>query len=88
MGEDRVIVHRRAARYVGKLPADEKARLKERLSQLLENPSQMSGAKAMHGEWQGYQRLRVGSLRIVYWVDEDRHLVFVDYIGPRGDVYK
>lgn len=42
----------------------------------------------MHGEWHGYHRLRVGDLRVVYWVDPQERTVFVDLIAPRGDVYK
>ena len=42
----------------------------------------------MKGEWQGYYRIRVRDMRIIYWVDEENLVVYVDYIGPRGDIYK
>ena len=47
-----------------------------------------SNVKHMMGEWSGYHRLRVGSLRIIFWFDESEDIVYVDHIGPRGDVYK
>jgi mRNA interferase RelE/StbE len=30
----------------------------------------------------------VGKLRIIFWFDEKEDVVYVDHIGPRGDVYK
>ncbi len=42
----------------------------------------------MAGEWTGYRRVRVGSWRVIYWFDELKDTVYVDHIGPRGDVYK
>jgi len=42
----------------------------------------------MAGEWGGYHRIRAGKLRIIYWFDEKGDVVYVDHIGPRGDVYK
>ena len=42
----------------------------------------------MVGEWAGYHRIRVGKLRIIFWFDEKDDVVYVDFIGPRGDVYK
>ena len=42
----------------------------------------------MAGEWIGYKRIRVGDFRIIYWIDKDENIVYVDHIGPRGDIYK
>ena len=42
----------------------------------------------MFGEWAGYRRLRVGNLRLIFWYDDTEDIVYVDHIGPRGDVYK
>ena len=42
----------------------------------------------MVGEWAGYSRIRVGNLRVIYWYDEIQNTIYVDHIGPRGDVYK
>lgn len=83
----RVVVHRRAARYVKRLSAPEKSRLKKRLGQLAQDPDSVRGSKAMRGEWRGYRRLRVGDLRVIYWIDEEEKSIFVDHVGPRGDIY-
>ena len=52
------------------------------------DPFGLSNVKNMAGDWAGYQRVRVGSTRIIFWVDKDKKIVYVDHIGPRGDVYK
>jgi len=84
----KVIVHRHAAKYLKRLPRDTRQRIKNILEQLEQNPLDQPGIKHMAGEWDGYHRIRAGKLRIIYWFDEKEDVVYVDHIGPRGDVYK
>lgn len=84
----KVIVHRRAAKYLKKIPEPRKGHVKEILKKLENNPLQFPDIKRMLGEWDGYYRIRVGSLRIIFWFDQAEDIVYVDHIGPRGDVYK
>jgi len=42
----------------------------------------------MVGEWKGYYRIRMGDVRIIFWLDTQEMMVYVDHIGPQGDVYK
>ena len=44
--------------------------------------------KKMVGVWKGFYRIKLGEIRIILLVDYERRTVFVDRIGPRGDVYK
>lgn len=83
-----VIVHRHAANYLKRLPKDTKAQIKNVLKQLEDNPLTHAGIKQMFGEWAGYNRIRAGKLRIIFWFDAKEDIVYVDHIGPRGDVYK
>lgn len=83
-----VIVHRHAAKYLKRLPKETKNRIKDVLKQLENNPLKHSGIIQMFGEWAGYHRIRVGKLRIIFWFDTKEDIVYVDHIGPRGDVYK
>ena len=36
----------------------------------------------------GYYRLRIGDERIIFWVERQEVTIYVDHIGPRGDIYK
>ena len=83
-----VVIHRRAVRYLKKLPQDQQARIKHVLNEMSNDPFRLSNVKNMVGDWAGYQRMRVGSTRIIFWVDKDKKIIYVDHVGPRGDVYK
>ena len=82
------LCHRHAAKYLKRLPKETKDRIKNILKQLENNPLKHSGIKQMFGEWAEYHRIRVGKLRIIFWFDTREDIVYVDHIGPRGDVYK
>jgi mRNA interferase RelE/StbE len=84
----KVIVHRHAAKYLQRLPKKTKERIKNILKKLEENPLEQPNVKHMVGDWAGYHRIRVGEIRIIFWFDEREDLVYVDHVGPRGDVYK
>ncbi len=84
----RLVVHRRAAKYLKGLPQPLRERIKIILTQLAETPQTYPNAIHMAGNWSGYQRIRVGRIRIIFWFDENENVVYVDHIGARGDVYK
>ena len=50
-----------------------------------ENPRQLG--KALHGEWNGYWRYRVGDYRIIAKIEDDKIIIFVVKIDKRGEVY-
>lgn len=83
-----VVVHHHAAKYLKRLPKETKDRIKNILKQLENNPLKHSGIKQMFGEWAGYHRIRVGKMRIIFWFDTKEDIVYVDHIGPRGNIYK
>jgi mRNA interferase RelE/StbE len=84
----KIIVHRRAANYLKKLPQDRKNRVKKALEQVGKDPLGLPGVIKMTGEWAGYHRIRLGNMRIIFWFDEENDIVYVDHIGTRGDIYK
>lgn len=84
----KVVIHRNAAKYLKRLPEEARTRIKERLKELAQRPLDQPGVKRMLGEWAGYHRLRAGRFRVVFWFDERDDIVYVDHIGPRGDIYK
>lgn len=85
---NRVIVHKRAAKYLKKLPYAMQNRIKETLRELAADPTSYSGVVQMSGNWAGYYRIRVGDVRIIYWPDAKNSVIYVDHIGPSGSVYK
>ena len=84
----RVVVHRRAAQYLQRLPRSQRERIQSVLRDVALEPVRRPHVKPMVGEWQGYYRIRVGDVRIIFWLDTQDMTVYVDHIGPRGDVYK
>jgi mRNA interferase RelE/StbE len=44
--------------------------------------------KKLKGDWDGFFRLRVGKIRIIFTVDSDANELLVYEIDFRGDVYK
>jgi mRNA interferase RelE/StbE len=84
----KVVVHRQAAKYLKKLPEKQRSRIKKALTQLAEDPFKLKGVKTMLGEWEGYRRMRVGDFRILFWIDKEDYIIYIDHLGVRGDVYK
>ena len=63
-----VVVHQRAASYLRRLPQPQKNRIKSVLHDLALDPLNHPNVKTMVGEWAGYRRLRVGNIRIIFWI--------------------
>ena len=84
----KVVIHRDAAKYLNRLPEDSRNRIKALLKELENRAIDQQGVKPMLGEWAGYHRLRAGKFRIIFWFNDRDDIVYVDHIGPRGDIYK
>ncbi|MEA1872789.1 MAG: type II toxin-antitoxin system RelE/ParE family toxin [Chloroflexota bacterium] len=42
----------------------------------------------LSGEFRGFYRLRVGSYRVIYTVEQEEHQFVIHLIGHRRDIYK
>ncbi len=84
----KVIVHKRAAKYLKKLQKPQKETIKNALKELGKEPSKRADTKHMVGEWKGYHRIRIANYRIVFWISHEEKVIYVDHIGSRGDIYK
>ena len=88
------MLHRHAARYLERMPADRQAQMKTALRAVaaLNDLAGHPNISPMSGEWKGCYRLRVGSYRAIFqWLtspEEPDGIMEVLIIGPRGDVYK
>lgn len=78
----RIIVKKKAKKFIDKLPMPEKKRVVAAIEQLPngEDIKQLKGHE-------GILRLRVGDYRIIYTVDHGELIVMVIDAGNRGQIY-
>lgn len=77
-----IVVKKRAKKFIDRLPMSEKRRLVSAIQQL---PSG-NDIKQLKG-YDGLFRLRVGSYRVIYTVDNGKLVVCVIDAGNRGEIY-
>lgn len=77
-----IVVKKRAKKFIDRLPMNEKRRLASAIQQL---PSG-NDIKQLKG-YEGLFRLRVGSYRVIYTVDNGKLVVCVIDAGNRGEIY-
>lgn len=83
-----LVFHRRAARYYQRLPMNVKELLKAKFELLRKDPNNFPGVIKMAGSWSNHFRFRSGDLRIIFKYNSDSTRIYVNYIGPRGGIYK
>jgi mRNA interferase RelE/StbE len=78
---------RQARNYLARLPFKIKSRIVDQLHELQKNPDdQTLDVDKLKGE--SDYRLRVGQYRIIYSRYDDKLIIEVIRIRPRGDIYK
>ena len=80
-----VIIENRAQKEFIKLPANYTMAAQHTINALIENP-RPHGVKKLAGSKDGY-RVRFGSYRILYTIDDKRRLVTIYRIRDRKDAY-
>ena len=77
----------KARNYLARLPSQTKTAIVECLHQLAENPDNpFLDIHTLKGR-EGF-RLRVGQYRVLYTRQDDRLIIEIVRIRPRGDIYK
>ena len=89
MSEIRIKYSKAALKFLSKLDKKSVGRIREAVTGLTFNPP-VGDIKTMQGYSDGRKRLRVGSWRIIYRLENDGtvEIIFVIDIGNRGDIYK
>lgn len=82
-----VYLHKRATKFLQKRTPTDKQRLLEKIALLEKYPDPLLDVKKLTGEINGY-RLRVGTYRIIFFINEEKNEIFIDDIDNRGQVYK
>ena len=80
-----VFILKGAQRELSHLPIEDYERVKEAILNFRENP-RPRGLKKLVGR--GGWRIRVGSFRVIYEIDEGQKTVTVLHVGHRRDVYE
>lgn len=79
----RIVIERPALKFLMKQPQEQR----ERILKAIQGLPDVGDIKPMSGQ-KGLYRLRVGSYRVIYTVENDLLIVRVMTVGNRGDVYK
>lgn len=77
-----------AKKYLKKLDKKTAMRIVNALEGIRPTPTYHQNVKKMIGYEGEIYRLRVGNLRILYELIDNRLVIFVFRIGSRGDIYK
>ncbi|MGF1566773.1 MAG: type II toxin-antitoxin system RelE/ParE family toxin [Nodosilinea sp.] len=87
---------KRAVKYLKKLDDKTAERVREKILQLLSRlevegviPFNELDIKKLKGQWDGYFRLRVGQIRIIFTlIGEELEILLIYDINVRGSIYE
>lgn len=80
-----VLLSRQAEKFYKKLEKNVKARVREALLTLENQPY---AGKQLHGELKNNYSMRIGKSRIIYTVSEKDKIIYIIAIGPRKTIYR
>lgn len=83
-----ILLNKKSSKYYEHLSDNTAVKVNKAIEKICNNPFRGSHIKKLAGKLGGKYRYEVGDLRIVYSVDENKKIVFVEAIGQRGDIYK
>lgn len=81
-----ILIHRKAEKILKRLDGDTLNRIRSAIGSLAKEPRPV-GVKKLAG-YDNLYRIRVGDWRIIYAIEEDRLIVLVLEISPRGGPYR
>lgn len=79
----KIIIKKKAKKFIDKLPKNEKSRIVSAIEKLPNGED----IKKLKG-YNDLLRLRVGDYRIIYTIDNGNLIIYVIDVGNRGDIYK
>lgn len=79
-------IRKSAASNLQRFDAKVRRRLLNKINWLVENVSDLQHER-LAGDLNRFFRLRVGDYRILYDIDEDEEIVYIERIGHRSNVY-
>ena len=85
MASYEIEIEPKVQREIGRIPPPDINRIRDRIDALADDPRPAGVEKLT--DVGGY-RIRQGTYRIVYTIDDGAHVVTITRVGPRGDVYR
>ena len=85
MANYKILIKPSAVKELKKIPKNELSKITEKIN-LLSNDPRPSGCEKLAA--QNAYRIRQGSYRIVYTIEDDQLVILVIKIGHRRDVYR
>lgn len=80
-----ILILRRAQKELCSLPREPYTRVRDTIRALSEEPRPEGSRKlTARPGW----RIRIGSYRVIYEIDDTNHLITILHIGHRRDVYR
>lgn len=89
-----LVFSKSAIKFLEKIPPKDGKRIKAKILYLLELAEKSDSIvskeldiKPLKGIWDGFSRLRVGKIRVIFLIDLEQDELFIYLIDFRGDVY-
>jgi len=86
---------KQAIKFLQKANPEEVDKLQNQIRQLLISveeqgiiPINLLDIKKLKGQWEGFYRLRIGKIRVIFTVNINNSDLEIYTIGARGDIYK
>ena len=83
----RILFTKSADKILRSMPRELALRIRERLDMLAQDPYAPHSSVTKLQNRSGF-RLRVGDWRVIYEIEDDKLIILVLKIGPRGEVYR
>ncbi|MEA3421204.1 MAG: type II toxin-antitoxin system RelE/ParE family toxin [Acidobacteriota bacterium] len=81
-------LYKQVAKYYDKLDARGQRRVNKAIEEIVKKPFGGPHIKKLKGRLEGTYRCDIGGIRIIYYIDGEGKIIYVEAMEPRGDVYK
>ncbi len=90
----KLVFSKSANKFLEKIPSKDSKKVKAKIFYLLDLAEKLDSiiseeldTKSLKGSWDGFSRLRIGKLRVIYVIDFEQDKLFIYAIDFRGDIY-
>ncbi|TLD42808.1 MAG: RelE/StbE replicon stabilization toxin [Candidatus Jettenia ecosi] len=84
----KILLSKKATKYYEKLDDKTARKVNKAIEEIGNNPFRGTHIKRLIGNLEGKYRYKLGHIRIVYIVNNEKEIIIIEAIGARGDIYK